>query len=71
MPWDSRVDKNVDKKGDLEVTFVKLPGVFYSIHWNYYVYLLFQVVPTNSFEPILSHWKKNHTHLVWQVINCD
>ena len=35
------------------------------------LYLPFEIVPINSFEQILSHWKKSHTHLVWQVINCD
>ena len=48
-------------KGDLELTLVALPGVFYTIRWSCYLYLPSQIIPKNSFEQILSHWKKSHT----------
>ena len=40
------------------MTPVTHPVVFYTIHWNYYLHMLFETVPTNRFELVLSHWKK-------------
>ena len=37
----------------VELTLVALQGVFYTICWNYYLYLHFEIVPTDSFEQIL------------------
>ena len=34
--------------GDLELTLLALPIVFYTIRWNYYLYLPFAIVPTNK-----------------------
>ena len=43
------------KKVDLELTLVAIPGLIYTILCNDYSYLSLEIVPTNSFEQILSH----------------
>ena len=37
-------------KGDPELTFLAIAGVFYIIRWNYYLHLPFEIVAKNSFE---------------------
>ena len=38
-------------KRNLELTLVSLAAVFYTIRWNYYLYLPFEeIFPTNRFE---------------------
>ena len=43
------------KKVDLELTLVAIPGLIYTTRFNDYLYLTLEIVPTNSFEQILSH----------------
>lgn len=37
----------ISNKADVELTLVALPGISYTIHWNYYLY---EIILANNFE---------------------